>query len=238
MIKIIKTLAKIILALTTLLGLMVLFIFLRFDKAIPAGVQGEEADRLAHAMLDELSYENYKATDFLSWTFRGKRSYEWSRKEGKCIVSWEKNKVLLVLDNTQKSKVYINDIVYSGPKKSQLVDQALSYFNNDSFWLVAPYKVLDPGVERRYIETAEGQAALLVSYTTGGSTPGDTYLWHFDAQGVPTSFQLWVNLIPIGGLSASWEDWKATSSGAKIASFHQISFLGIELTDIQGIKYD
>ncbi len=232
-----KILGSLFLGLALTFILLILFLFVCYDKPMPEGEQGEAAERLAYKMLDALAYDKYKETNLLSWTFRGKHTYAWSRKEGKCKVIWENKRVHLVLNNKQDSTVFVDDIEYTGTKKKELVDQAQAYFNNDSFWLVAPYKVFDLGVERRYIKTEEGRAALLVTYTKGGKTPGDSYLWHFDAQGVPTSFQLWVDLIPLGGLHASWEDWKTTTSGAKIAAFHQLSFLGIELTDIQGISF-
>lgn len=232
----IKVIGKVILGIVGLVSLLVVMLLMHYDKPLPTGKQGEKADYLAHKMLDALSFEQYKQTTKLRWTFRGKNTYEWNRKEGKCIVRWENKRVHLNLRKKAASSVYVDDVLLISPEKNALIDRALASFNNDSFWLVAPYKLFDKGIERRYIQTKEGKEALLVTYTSGGTTPGDSYLWHMDAQGIPTSFQLWVDIIPIGGLTASWENWMTTTSGAKIARTHKLAFLNIALTNIDGVN--
>ena len=98
---------------------------------------------------------------------------------------------------------------------------------------MAPYKVFDPGVVRSSVTTADNKEALLVTYTSGGSTPGDAYLWHFDTNGTPVRYQMWVNILPIGGLEASWSDWVTTSTGAQLPTFHKLLAFGLE---IEGVK--
>ena len=78
---------------------------------------------------------------------------------------------------------------------------------------------------------------LLVTYISGGTTPGDSYLWHLDESGNPSSFQMWVSILPIKGLEASWQGWITTESGAKFPTFHKLLFLGIEMGDVKGIKF-
>ena len=56
-------------------------------------------------------------------------------------------------------------------KKDEFIRSAEAKFNNDTFWLVAPYKVFDVGVERRLVRVNDNENALLVTYTSGGSTP-------------------------------------------------------------------
>ena len=74
----------------------------------------------------------------------------------------------------------------------------------------------------------------MVTYTSGGSTPGDSYLWHLDTDGKPTRFQMWTSILPINGLSASWTDWTTTKSGAQLPTFHKLLVLGLEIDDIVG----
>ena len=83
-----------------------------------------------------------------------------------------------------------------------LIEKAVKYFNNDSFWLLAPYKIFDKGTKRSLVTLDDGHEGLLVTYTTGGTTPGDSYLWHLDSTGKPVSFQMWVSSLPIDGLEA------------------------------------
>jgi hypothetical protein len=46
---------------------------------------------------------------------------------------------------------------------------------------------------------------------------------------------MWVDILPINGLEATWENWIVTESGAQLPTFHKLVFLGLELTDIKGI---
>jgi hypothetical protein len=55
-------------------------------------------------------------------------------------------------------------------------------------------------------------------------------------QGIPTSYQMWVQIIPVQGISASWEDWITTESGAQLPRFHKLLFLDIILDSVRGTK--
>jgi hypothetical protein len=121
-------------------------------------------------------------------------------------------------------------------KADELIEQATTFFNNDSFWLVAPYKVFDEGTERRIATTKNGEEGLLITYTSGGTTPGDSYLWLLDESGKPKSFRMWVDILPIGGLEASWSDWTTTESGAQLPTFHKLLFIGLEMGDVIGTE--
>lgn len=210
------------------------YLYFRYNEDLPNGTQGKEADTLAMNMLGSLDYEAYMATDYLEWTFKGRHHYKWYKSENRCEVLWSDFKVDLDLKNYDNSKVFVANQEYNGEDKHKLIHKAEALFNNDSFWLVAPYKVLDSGVERRLVTDDNGKKSLLVTYTKGGTTPGDSYLWHFDAYGKPKSYQMWVDILPINGLEATWENWITTESGAQLPTFHKLLFLGLELDGVKG----
>jgi hypothetical protein len=76
----------------------------------------------------------------------------------------------------------------------------------------------------------------LVTYKSGGVTPGDSYLWKADAEGLPLSVQMWVKIIPIGGLEFGWDNWQELPSGAMIGSRHKSKLFTTELTDIKSAQ--
>ena len=205
------------------------FLYFKYNEPLPDGQKGIKADQLATRMLNILDYDAYKATDYLEWTFKGRNKYKWYKTNNRCEVYWSSFKVDLDLNNIENSKVFIANQIYNGIEKQDYIDKAESYFNNDSFWLVAPYKVFDNGVERKIVKTEDGESALLVTYNSGGTTPGDSFLWHFDASGKPVSFQMWVEILPIEGLKATWDNWITTESGAQLPTTHKLLFLSLDM---------
>ncbi|MGV8814971.1 MAG: hypothetical protein ACOH2D_12775 [Gelidibacter sp.] len=235
-----KKILKIVAGVIVFFTLPTLFLFgilyFKYNEELPTGIEGPQAEQLATKMLNALDYEAYKNTDYIEWTFNKRHHYKWNKAENTCEVFWKAYKINLDLNDTSKSEAFQNDIKVEGNSSKELIEKAIVYFNNDSFWLVAPYKVFDSGTQRSLVTLENGQEALLVTYSCGGTTPGDSYLWHLDASGKPTSFQMWVNILPINGLEATWSDWTTTESGAQLPTFHKFMVIGIEITDIVGQK--
>lgn len=212
------------------------FIYFRYNEDLPVGTNPEQADILAYKMLDALDHEAYENTNYIEWMFKNRRFYKWKKNKQICSVHWKDYKVELNLSDLSLSKAYVHSFNLEGKVGKDLINKAIKYFNNDSFWLVAPYKIFDEGTKRSIVILDDGTEGLLVTYTTGGTTPGDSYLWHLDSTGKPVGFQMWVSTLPIDGLKASWSDWVTTESGAQLPTLHKLLFLGIELTDIKGTK--
>ena len=59
------------------------------------------------------------------------------------------------------------------------------------------------------------------------------YLWHLDKNGRPISYQMWVDILPIGGLKATWSDWKLTETGANLPQSHKLLFIDLGITKIK-----
>jgi hypothetical protein len=235
--RILKIIGGIIIFLTLPTLLFFGFMYLKYNEELPTGQQGTEADQLATSMLNALNEEAYLNTDYLEWTFKGRHHYKWYKTDQTCEVSWDGMTVILDFGNPNNSKVFAGDQEYNGNEKQEYINKAQNYFNNDSFWLVAPYKVFDKGTERRLVTTKEGKKALLVTYTKGGSTPGDSYLWHLDENSKPKSFQMWVDILPIDGLEASWNHWTTTESGAKLPTTHKFLVFELDMGEVKGLKF-
>ncbi|GAA4973604.1 hypothetical protein [Algibacter aquimarinus] len=231
--KILKITTGIIVFLTLPSLLFFGFLYFKYNEDLPTGFQGEKADALAYNMLEALNYEAYKNTNVIEWTFKKRHHYIWDKNNNTCEVYWKEYKVNLDLNTISNSKVYVHGFTIDSELSDELIQKALNYFNNDSFWLVAPYKVFDKGVERRLVKTNNNRKALLVTYTSGGSTPGDSFLWLLDDTDKPVAFKMWTSVLPIQGLEASWSNWTITETGAQLPTFHKLLVIGLE---IEGIK--
>ncbi len=205
------------------------------NEALPEGKPGPKADALAKKMLTALNHEAYQRTRFLEWSYQGgKNQYTWDKAMGKCVVRWGGYKVDLQLQRPGKSTVLKNGQPLTGSEKSDVIEKALANFNNDSFWLVAPYKVFDEGTTRSIVALQDGSQGLLVTYSSGGTTPGDSYLWKLNPDGFPNSYQMWVKILPIGGLEASWDDWLVTESGAFLPKSHKLGPIELSMGNVKG----
>lgn len=216
------------------LGLiLILFIFyLVKNEKLPEGTSGPEADEMAMKMMESLNYEAWENTHFISWTFKGIHTYEWDRTANLVTVKWDDHEV--ILDPANKNGIIQDKKVYGEVERQELINTSLDYFNNDSFWLCAPFKAFDPGTERSIVTLKDGRKGLMVTYTSGGSTPGDSYVWILNENHIPTSVKMWVSILPLGGMEFTWENYKQLESGALIALDH-IAFggLNIELSDVE-----
>ena len=203
------------------------------SKPMPEGLPGPQADALAIKMQEALNDSIYASTRYLKWSYRGDANrYLWDKELGIVWVQWDENRVKLYLSNQSRSTAWVKKKPVSGQEKSKLIENARNMFNNDSFWLVAPYKVFDPGTQRRLVNW-EGQEALLVTYTSGGTTPGDSYMWLLNDNGFPRSYRMWVNILPIGGLEASWDDWLITQTGTYLPKSHKVGPVTLSMGPVE-----
>lgn len=234
--KLLKIILGVIIFFTLPTALFLGYMYFKYNEPLPDAQPTSQADDLAYKMLDALNNNAYKNTDYIEFTFSNRHHYKWNKLENSCEVYWKSYQVDLDLSNTKNSKVFVGKQAYNGIEKQDIINKALGYFNNDTFWLVAPYKVFDKGTTRTIAKNEDGKKGLLVTYNSGGSTPGDSYLWHLDKTGKPTYFQMWTNIFPIQGFPASWSDWKTTETGAMLPTFHSLSVIGLEITNLKTEK--
>lgn len=221
----------ILIVLLAVLTVLIVSYFI-FDEALPEGESGPAADELAQKMLNAINDDAWQNTVAVRWTFPGGHEHLWDKERHLARVRWNDHEALVRLDSVSGQAFTAGQRVTDKEKEQALVQEAWEYWVNDAFWLNAPNKVFDPGVTRKLVKTANGENALLVTYTSGGVTPGDSYLWLLDDNNMPRAWKLWVSVIPVGGVEFSWEGWQTLSSGARVSTLHQ-GLLTLELGNVQ-----
>lgn len=207
---------------------------LLLSESYPSGgSSGTKADDVAISMMKATNTDAWDKTGAVTWTFGGRSNHLWDRTRN--LVRVRKGDVVAWIDIASHRGLATKDgVALTGPERDEAVDEGWAAWANDSFWLNAPNKVFDQGTTRTLHPHEGGQDKLVISYTSGGVTPGDTYMWHVDPRGRPTSWQMWVSIIPIKGISASWEGWVQLSTGAWISTKHSIGPVDIDITDLKG----
>lgn len=199
----------------------------------PQGFKGPQAEEMADKMMDAVNVDAWDTTGAVQWRFMGAHDFVWDKKRDFVEVKWKENRVLLHT-RTVTGLAYKNGELIVGEEANKMVQSAWSHFCNDSFWFNAVVKVKDPGTERSIVKLKDGREGLMVEYTSGGVTPGDTYVWLLDDNYRPTSYKMWVQVMPIGGIEVSWDGWIQLSTGAWIAQSRGMGKLDIEIDNIKG----
>lgn len=142
--------------------------------------------------------KTWKNSRFLTFAFAPekdgkivfKRSHLWDRYTGdyRFESKTASNQTLLVLFNVnnQKGKSFINGKPLSDSLNAVEIKKAYGYFINDSYWLLAPLKLEDPGVSvtLENQEDIEGTLCdvLHLNFDKVGITPGDQYWLYVDSK--------------------------------------------------------
>jgi hypothetical protein len=204
-----------------ILGILaVVVVVYSMNEPRPEGRQGPEADALARSMEAAVNKEAWDRTGAVKWSFFEQHHYVWDRTRGLVELQWGESRALFRTAD-QTGRVWSNGVEQGEDDAKEALRTAYAYWINDSFWLNPIVKLFDEGVERALVELEDGRDALLVSYTSGGVTPGDAYLWSPAPDGLPAAWRMWAQVIPIGGIEVSWEAWTELSTGAKISTVHE-----------------
>ena len=210
--------------------------FLVLDQPRPTGGEfGDAADAAAREMIASTNPQAWANTGAVTWTYGGRYNHLWDRTRN--LVRVRKGDFEAFVDiNDRRGTASQAGKALKGKERDEAVDEAWAAWANDSFWLNAPNKVFDPGTSRALWTQDDGSRVLVVHYKGGGVTPGDTYMWHLDPRGRPVAWQMWVSIIPVGGVRATWDGWVQLSTGAWISTVHSIGPVDITLTDLKGAR--
>ncbi|MAJ50949.1 MAG: hypothetical protein CMB82_04960 [Flammeovirgaceae bacterium] len=200
-----------------------------FDEKLPDPEGTQKGLWLAEKMSKAMNKSAYDSLSFISWQY-GSHHYDWNKKEDSVKVIWA-NFEVNVSTRTLEGIAYRGGVILSDDQNKKSVEKAIRYFNNDSFWLVAPYKIYDPGVILYSVSLPLGHG-LMVTHTQGGSTPGDSYLWLLDDNYFPRAWKMWVNILPVGGVKSEWMGWQKKKGAWFPGSFETLFFYKKEVKNL------
>ncbi len=223
-----------ILAAILILGLLGLAVVgYSLNETRPEGQAGPEADALARSMEAAVDKEAWDRTGAVRWSFFERHHYVWDREHDLVELRWGDSRALFRTGD-RTGRAWHAGSEQTGEDATEALRAAYAYWINDSFWLNPVVKFFDPGVERSLVKLDDRRDALLVSYSSGGVTPGDAYLWIPGDDGLPKAWRMWVQIIPIGGIETSWEGWTELATGAKVSTQHE--GWGRTMTFISNVK--
>ncbi|WP_304235873.1 hypothetical protein [Jiulongibacter sediminis] len=131
--------------------------------------------------------EAFDNIQHISWNFFGVRNLTWDKYSGDVRIDLNnENTVYLVNTKTKEGRVFKNGEEYTQPDSLQkYLKTAYEIWINDSYWLVMPFKMDDPGVSSKYLKekaTQNGEAADVIELTFNetGVTPDNKYHIYFD----------------------------------------------------------
>jgi len=204
------------------------------SQPLPRGEPGPTADALARAVETAVHKEAWERTQAVTWLFAGRNHHLWDRRRMFDRVRMGDVEVQVDL-TTKRGVAFRKGAPLDGSERDKLVQKAYAAWINDSFWLNPLAKLFDDGVQRsRIVQKAGGPDGLLISYSSGGLTPGDSYLWLLDANQRPVATEMWVSIIPIKGLHFSFEGWIELATGALISTQHKVGPTTLKLADVAG----
>ena len=210
-------------------GLAVLIVSLRHP--LPAATAGPDGDELARKVAASVGADAWDKLGTVRWTMGGSHHYLWDKRRGFVRYRSGGDEVLYDLVKMD-GRAFVAGVEQSGAEKQRLLDKAYKMFCNDSFWLNPLVKLFDSGTSRARVEV-DGKPALLISYASGGVTPGDKYLWLLDDESHPRAWRVYASVLKlVAGVQMTWEEW-ADLGGAKVATSHHALGLPVQpVTDL------
>lgn len=129
----------------------------------------------------------FNEINHLSWNFFNNRSITWNKRTGDVRIDHRnENSVFLFNTETRKGRILKNGQEYTQPDSvAKYVQQAYEKWVNDSYWLIMPFKLDDPGVNLTYVGTMTSETlkecdVLELTFNEVGVTPNNKYLVYID----------------------------------------------------------
>lgn len=195
--------------------------------SVPLAAADPRADEVGHAMIDAMggpsAWEHARWLRFDFTVVRGGKtvasfSHYWDRWTGRYRVEGEDPggvpwKAYFNV-NTKEGDYWVNGAKTEGDARAKGLERAYGRFINDTYWLLAPWKVFDPGVHREYVGEVTGTSGnacdeIRLSFDDVGLTPKDVYWMDVDRRThLLDRWKFVLNGSQDPPTPVVWKDWK------------------------------
>ena len=216
-----------------LLGSTLVALFLLVAVPVHALSPADPAQELARQVWKASGGENWSKVKELRFTFvveaEGKEvaraQHHWNLATGTDHVRWKDKDVTVNL---------------AAPAQDEDGKAAYARWVNDSYWLLAPLKVLDPGVKltTEGVKDVDGAQldTLRLSFEGVGLTPGDQYMLYVDPE--TKLVRAWDYMpTPEKSMRATWEKYE-TFGGLQLSTHHDFGGRIIRFADVSAVTAD
>jgi hypothetical protein len=216
---------------SALLTILLIAAAAAFSACTPAPTADPKvrAEQIAGQVMDALGGQRaWDALPGLRWSFgvsqndtiRSERRHSWNKQTGQHRVegvnrAGQKFVIFHAVGDTTQGRAWVDGVAIEGDSLHKLVKRAEALWINDTYWMLMPYKLRDPGVTLTWAgDTTIDQHTfdrLALSFANVGMTPGDQYWVWVDR--LDRRVKRW-DMVLEGDVpppaTYTWEDWAQT----------------------------
>lgn len=137
------------------------------------------ANKVIEAMGGKQAFEE---TAYIGWQFFASRQLIWDKVHDRIRIDYLKKNISIIADlHGDNIKLFMNgNEIYDADSLKKYAAKAQLIWMNDSYWLIMPFKLLDPGVNLKYLgmqNSIDGNEAHVIELTFNkvGATPENKY---------------------------------------------------------------
>ncbi len=130
--------------------------------------------------------ESFNEIQYIGWTFFDVRKLIWDKKNDLVRIDYIKKQLTIITSlHSEETKLYMNGIEINHPDSlSKYSIKGKKIWANDSYWLIMPFKLLDDGVNLKYVQDSmfnNANATILeMTFENVGFTPENKYWIYVD----------------------------------------------------------
>lgn len=172
-------------------GALILFLFYAHLQNTALCAQADstaEAHAIAMRVVQAMGgMDHFENTHYIGWNFFGYRQLIWDKLHDRVRIDYfSKDLTIITSLNSDDGKVFLGGREVRDPDSLKiLLNKGRTIWMNDSYWLVMPFKLFDPGVNLQYMGrglTSDSTEAyvLRLSFNHVGVTPDNMYNVYID----------------------------------------------------------